>query len=1342
MKSSKAFSFNYRLIFSFCAILAMITTLPAWAGDSESWGTRPYKIEKPIYDKLIKKAEQEIRKAQHRKEQSRSQWVIILGDISGADYQKFEKWHNSKEGNRPPKLISDLAWAKEELDDARKSYLIYAEGTTSPDNPEFGAGVRDSRWPAHLKMLDTQLAYYDLQAWDEKSRMRAAERYSYSFYVQLFENAVTGMQYIMRKHSEKFIADLADCAARSAYQAVGGKLLDSYAGLSRPSWLTSYSGAKFGTGSITGSGGAVMSCLDDATRGAIVGATVSGIRFNFVSKVTKTWHVPDEIAEYWWSKMINPGDSAKSPWAPQYRSLYDRVTQGAVNAMMRSASSSNLAEHTKDLIKFNWNKQIVKRITSHAKSAGLNYLKSAKKQAIKDGLGTFIQKRINKNAAKTAREFGKMEIEKDNSLKWLKAIGYFAAAYTTSVKAIDLNSKKREFEAAATPIIDEYKRIFSCLKKQDMPTGPQSVILIYELTRKQDVIDFFARCDEKMSDQILNQGQEFSRELYRLLELARETHANAYPSCKAVLDAATTLVPQVDPENTISPSDLAARLAGFRESVTTIEANAHDGAAKGEEIVKIRAASEQTALQACQPTRYLSGAPGDESTAGNTRTAASRAQIYGTDSSRLFSEIEALAQNTEMLATLVVDEAPILASASRVSAPLSTSDLQSLIAEIQGNLATSQAAGEGMSKIVSDAQSKYDQQFATLAAVNDDTADRLLDDSMAWLTEIEQLAKELTDCQGQVQSALSSVPESNDQEAASIDFISREDIEALRAKAEIAIQALTQTLNLAQTDDKVVQGKADEASLCLTLARIRVVLGQAQSAGDKAIAACAAGNQMASKAAAQFSQLMSKIKTLTAEAKSRNDALLKLEALANKISGYRNDAKNEATRARRNQTTADRLAGDACRRLREIKSAQSASDIQAILVGIQNAVSSCKSLSRQVHKSATDADGAASACVAIETALSSMLPPSPLTPIDGLARQANGEIDALDAVAGAAESQIAVVEGARGQAKSLLATGQTIALRVENTDLSLKAVGEMGSIVNQIEGIYSKILACSGDTRALAGKLIARQAEMQSSEQALSNTIRQINNKLRYGSFSEKAAEITKAAGTFAEIAGWSAEGMGEILITVASCQAAAEKALAQANAAEASCAQHTRMKAIPNPSGGGWACTCINPQDDYNEQLGGCVNDKCREYESEFFGALMNNQINAASRVLKKARHCGFAVQGPANIRKAECNNNAGEFLAHAKAGRLKSADRVLRASRDCGFAEQGASLLNTANQYQPGNDRRPQPTAPSRPPPSNNTSRSGGSNNAGSGGNSNGCPPGSILNGALLGVCVPAAN
>lgn len=1348
MRSSFLFPVNSSLLLYIFINLGIIAVFPVSAGNTEPWGTRSYEIEKPIYDQMVKKAEQNIRKAQHRKEQNRSQRIIILGDISGADYQEFEKWYNSKEGNRPPKLIADLDWTKEELDDARQSYLIYAEGSTSPDDPKFGADIRDSLWPAHLKMLRTQIAYYDLQAWDEEFRRKAAERYTYSLYVELFQNAVTGMQYVLLKHSEQFFADLADCAGRTIVQAVGGKLLESYASSIRPSWLTSYSGAAFGAGSIIGTGGVVMSCLDDATRNAIVNATINGIRFNFVSKVTKTWHVPEEIAEYWWSKMINPGDSEESPWAPQYRSMYDRVTQGAVNAIERSYNRTNLTEHAKDLVKYNWNKQAIIRITDQGKKAGLDYLKKAKKRAIKDGLGTFIQKRINKNAAITARKIGKMEVEKDVSSKWLDAADYAILAFDTTIKSIDLNSKKREFEAAATPIIDEYKRVVACLKKQEMSTSPQSVLLIYKLTKKQDVADFFARCDGKMSDQIsdqiLAQGQDLGRELYRLLELAREIHASAYPSCKSVLDATATLAPQVDSSNAIPSSDLASRLAGFRESVVTIEANAKDGAAKGVEIGNAKTVSEQIAIQTCQTASYVSRTAdsANDATTAKDNTAANQVKVYSTTSAELLREIEALAQNTEMLATLVVDEAPILAAASRETAPLSTADMQNLVTEITENLGISLAAGEGMAKIASDARAKYDKQFAALAMINDDTADRLLVDSMAWLTEIQQLAKELSDCQGLVQSTLNSIHESDSQKTTAIDFISRGDIEALGAKAEAAVRELASTLDLAQTDDKVVQTAAEETKLCLVLDYMRGILSRAQSAGGKAKAACNAGNQMSSKATAQIAQLKGKVKSLSAEARRRNNALLKLEALANKMLSYRDDAKRDATSARRNQKAADNLAGKACRRLNDIKSAQSVNDVHVIFGEIQGAVSSCKSLAQMVRKSAADADGAASACSAIETSLSSMTPPAPLEPIRGEANAIKGEIDALDAVVGSAKNLIIVVDGARGEAKSLLAMGQKVASRLQVSDISRAALGEMGGIVNQIDAIYGEILACPDETRALIGELVASQGELQSSEQALSNTIRRINDRLRSGGFSEKGDETTTATRNYAEMAGWSADGMQEILVAVATCQAAAEKKLAQANAADAACAQRQSMKAIPNPSGAGWACTCINPQDQYNEQVGGCVDDKCRQYEGEFFGALMNNNVNKAQRILKISGNCGFANNGPGYIRQTECNKNYDKFIAYLKAKprQLRAADSILSQSRDCNFAAQATALLNTAYEYQPGNDRRPPPAAPSRQPPGNITGGSGGNNNGGSGGNRNGCPPGSVLNGALLGVCVPA--
>lgn len=1298
MQSHAVYRLHLHLATLIFALLGIIVVTPLLAADA--WGTRPYETEKPIYDQQVKKLEREIRKAEHRKEQSRSRIKITLNDISGDDYQAFEKWYNSKEGNRPPELVWQLDDAKTKLDDARKSFEIYATSNgPGPDHPTFGSNVRDSLWPATLKMLSAQLHYYSLQATDDQFRLMAAERYTYSLFVQLYENAITGMQYVMRRHAEKFFGDLADCFGRALVQGTGDKLLAGYSHLNAskyPAWLKFDLASGYGKDSITGTDGLAMRCLDDATRNAIVGATTNGIRYNFVSKVHNTWHVPEEVAEYWWAEMINPGDSPDSPWTPHYKSMYDRVTEGAINAVKRAADKNNLIEHSKDQVKFQWERQIRERITKKSRKAATEWLKSAREA---QG-GVLAPDTIMRNATEVAHENGRREVEKDTSAKWLKAADYAILAFETTFKAVYLNAKKAQFEDAAEPIVNEYKRIVSCLRKSDMSTSPRSVINIYKLKNKTDVSDFFARCEGETPEQILARGQELNRKLYLLLEEARGVYASAFPLCEEVLGEAASATPAADAEPVTPPDDLEARLAEFHQKVATIEANAKDGFAKGTAVGQAKVAAEQSTLQVCEQAGR-SPVPQDtavgERVAQDAASALRLAHRHRTTSATYYKAIDELSQATQLLAGEVAAEADTLANfvPAAAPAPATAADLAGRsTAEISDKLAASREAGQPLPELAVKAERTYDKQVAVLSKVDDRTADRLLDDGLGWLNEIRDMVEGLRGCHGQLQAALDSAsgedesagdePAEAATEADAETAVTPIDVAALSSKAAAAAEGLNSTLELAKTYDEAAQTAADNASLCHVLLQMRATLGQAQSADATGKAACDAGKQMADKAVGQISLLQGEIKTLDADVRSREEALLKMEAMADKAFSYSNDAKRAATQARSDQTSADRLAGNACQRLRDIKSAQSVSDVQAILGEIQNAVSSCKSLAQKVRQSASDAKGAASACSAIESSLGAMALPALLPTIDGKARTLKGKVDALDAVAGAAENQVTVVAGAKGQANGLLGQGQAVASRLPPAAQSREAMGEMGNLVNQIDGLQGNLSTCSGEVRARAGDLNSRQTSVQAAEQALSAKIRRINSRLQSGGFSQQAQESTRSAQNFAEIAGWSAEGMSEILISAASCQAAAERVLAQANAAQAACAQRQRMKAIPNPSGAGWACTCIYPEDQFSEQVGGCVADNCPQLEQAFFGALQNKQTNQARSILKQAGDCGFASRGAGYIRDTECLNNSSRFLSAVKSNQLSSAGGILSNSRDCDFAERGASILNTAYQNQ----------------------------------------------------------
>ncbi len=1347
------------LPYLFVFLVGILLSVPVSAADPASWGTRPYEIEKPIYDQQVKKLEKEIRKAEHRKEQSRSRLKITLGDLSGAEYQEFEKWYNSKEGNRPPELVWQLEDAKTKLSDARQSFQIYATSNgPGPDDPTFGSNVRDSLWPAHLKMLSAQAHYYGLQAWDEQFRLIAAEKYTYSLFVQIYENAITGMQYVMRQHADKFFGDLADCFGRALIQGVGDKLLVGYSHLKAsqyPAWLKFDLMPGYGKDSITGTDGLVFSCLDDATRNAVVGLATNGIRYNFVAKVHNTWHVPEEVAEYWWATMINPEDSPDSPWTPHYKSMYDRVTEGAINAVKRAADKNNLVEHTKDAIKFQWERQIRERLSKDARKSAIEWLKSARESQGR----VLAPDSVMRNATRVAHDNGRKAVESDTSAQWLKAADYAIMAFETTFKSVYLNVKKAEFEAAAEPIIKEYQRIVACLRKSEMSTSPQSVINIYKLKNKTDVADFFARCEGETPEQTLARGQEINRNLYRILEEAREIYSRAYPVCANTLGDMPDISPAANSEAATPPDNLAERITQFQEKVNTIETNARDGFAKGTTVGQGKIATEASALQVCEQAGHATGTSETATREQNATDALKLTLRHRSTTANDYKAIDELAQTTHLLMSEVAAEADALAAIVPASAPAPATEEESLsrVAEITEKLTLSREAGATLPELAGKAERTYDQQVAVLSKIDNATADRLLDEGLGWLTEIRELAEELKSCQGQLQAVLNATSEregSSGEEAvnAAVETPGASetpiDVAALQAKATNATSELDRTLELARSYDEAAQSAADNALLCHYLVLMRSTLGQAQSAEATGKSACNAGQQMADKAGSQLTLLQGEIKTLDADAESRERELLKMEAMADKAASHSNDAKQAATRARTDQTYADQLAGNACQRLRDIKSAQSVSDVQMILGEIQSAVSSCKSLAQKVRQSASDAEGSAAACAALEANLGAIPPPSPLPTIEGKARTLMGQIDALDAVAGTAENQVTVVAGAKGQANALLAQGETLASRLAPAGPSQQVMGEMGGISSQIDGLQSNLTACSGEVRARAGDLSARYSSVQGLEQTLSGKIRRINSRLQSGGFFQQAQDAVRSARDFAEIAGWSADGMAEILTSVATCQAVAETLLAEANAAQAACAQRPRMKAIPNPSGSGWACTCIYPKDKYSEAVGGCVADNCPQLEQAFFGALQNKQTDRARSILQQAGSCGFASRGEGYIREVECLNNGSRFISALESNQLSAAGGILSISRDCDFAERGAAILNSAYQNQSaeadaqrrnqqqqlfnnmintirniqgGNNRPPplpQPTQPTQPT-TPQTPSSGGSNTcSGSGG------------------------
>jgi hypothetical protein len=91
-------------------------------------------------------------------------------------------------------------------------------------------------------------------------------------------------------------------------------------------------------------------------------------------------------------------------------------------------------------------------------------------------------------------------------------------------------------------------------------------------------------------------------------------------------------------------------------------------------------------------------------------------------------------------------------------------------------------------------------------------------------------------------------------------------------------------------------------------------------------------------------------------------------------------------------------------------------------------------------------------------------------------------------------------------------------------------------------------------------------------------------------------ADALQRTRNFAEMAGWSADGMEDILIAVASCQAMAERLAneriedLERQRAEDYCGSIPGMMVVPNPYGPGYACQCADPNTEFIELEGRCV--------------------------------------------------------------------------------------------------------------------------------------------------------
>ena len=195
---------------------------------------------------------------------------------------------------------------------------------------------RQQVWPAQLVQLQAETAYYDAQAWFVQNQNALLQMYIQAMFSTFADQLGEHLQYILRRHAVSFWKDLADCATKTLTLALGERLLkripgidpEGYLGWSRVPGVAAPHGeltselmpdlvTRQETREMSNRQSTIFSCLADTTRASLTRAAANSMRYSFVKGTARDYDVPEEIAEYWWVRLINPEDVDAGAWEPR-----------------------------------------------------------------------------------------------------------------------------------------------------------------------------------------------------------------------------------------------------------------------------------------------------------------------------------------------------------------------------------------------------------------------------------------------------------------------------------------------------------------------------------------------------------------------------------------------------------------------------------------------------------------------------------------------------------------------------------------------------------------------------------------------------------------------------------------------------------------------------------------------------------------------------------------------------------------------------------------------------------------------------------------------------------------
>lgn len=598
------------------ALSAGAPALAQGTATEPAWGTRPYAVEKPLFDALFADLEAKIAAVDARIAKTAGERDAYWQDWSDDERLAAREWfqrssHYPSAGNR-------LNWAKEQSGDATRRLQAVLESGRDVDitaDTDLSMARRERVWSAQITQLRRKLTERNEQAIYDGIELQTVKSYLRSLLerdlgVNLDEFAkdvVEDSWYVVRAHADKFWDDMFDCAVKM----IGRNVLRGVIGRSDPDFKL----PPEVPGVVSTPDVAAIECLGDLARSALVNAFTAALRKDFVDRWTAAGIYP-EVAEYWWANFILAGESETGPNAPRVkpvvRAIADRLLAG-VERTFENFDQTTL-EQMKEVVKRDLEVEGRKRLIKAVQEEAINAARAAQSQGQRLAGATLRMESVRRAKAR----LGPGLFANDWKLRFADTLDALEVLLRQGVVYYSVATSEDEFNRIGKPLVDEYWEVVRCLGKLERGSGAHLVLQFYGWD--DDVRrEFFDTCAKAKEEQNLPEAQVMADRMAGLASRASSLASlllqycgNANHAIKLVRSDIGTIEARItDMEKFWENSVLAEMIIGGE--IDGIDQDLAKATSLAEEAERAKKQVDAAAERACDMSEQFRADPTDQS---------------------------------------------------------------------------------------------------------------------------------------------------------------------------------------------------------------------------------------------------------------------------------------------------------------------------------------------------------------------------------------------------------------------------------------------------------------------------------------------------------------------------------------------------------------------------------------------------------------------------------------------------------------------------------------------------------------------------------------------------------